>query len=498
MPEDALFRVHQLVQRLTPREKGQVKRGLQANGRSSTKGLLFDVLQHHPLTEHQAMRAAALSDIRNISAAVQGLEQSVLQDLANMRIRHNPYSKAVAQLMHAEALKHKNLPEAAAQRYARTRSDCARHGWMGLELLCLLEQDFAEEYPTKDANMLHALDRDLERYSGILKDLEVATTTRFLARWMDLYLERTELPYAESSAAIRSRVLGHPLIQSQPKPRDPGAQYLYWDLLASVHFYLEEWEACQQACEALYQNLAGQQSKSRNQSGFQTAMLLTNAMLLANRRGDSQAFQRQWSRLEHLLDSIGDAKERNAIERLAKPRAQLQHAWYAANQQDAALWQALIEAHFQPMLAGRSGNPVEQFQLLVDLSGMAIRLRRYDEALDFAEQAKALKAFRSDRERALAVGWYGLFAAFGLADASVFESRHRSWYQYLKQGGGVHWPRELALLSALKRAFPLSPEARKEAIVQAASAWQGSKGAPESIRHIDVPKVLDRMAQAPG
>lgn len=487
---ESLKRLHALVQALGPRERGQVRRTLQANKKHSAKERLFQALVAAREPDALGLAQWAQTEAWSLDSAVQGLTESILRVLSKARSRASTEGRLLERLAWSEVLRSKGLVDWSVELMARSRRLAEEEGHREAIVWSLGRQHWPSTYLAEAEDSLDRLEADLVQHQRLLDDVRMEIVTQHLARWTDIFLVRTSGSFAESCTVLQERVLAHPALHKSPPVSSTKAHYLYWDLLASVHFYMEDWQASRLACEQLYHNLRKQQDAQERQPHYQLAMLLTNTMLLANRCKDASDFRQQWRRWEAVRQACTSATEHNRIEAQTVPRAQLQLAWHAAIDGDRAGWQELMVAYFEPMLSGGRISEMERFQAFVDLSGMALYLRRYGQALAFAEQAKSCKDAQTDKERAYAAGWYGLLAAFGLEDPSVFESRLRSWSLQLRHGAGQHWPRERVLLTGLKQAFRRPAGERRARLQQARADWVQAFDPPGSTRHIDVAEAL--------
>lgn len=488
-------RLHALVRGLTPRERAHVKRVLGAHKADSGRAALFDHLKGAEAFDEAGLRAFAARRGLHRHSAVQGLYAAVLRAVRSMDAPVSPIHRLATRMADLEYLRNKGLL-VDGQAWIREGLALAREREMPAYALQFRQWhlNWTNDISVAEHVALDRLDEELEDIDLLVEAQRSNLVIGHLAKVLDHVFEHPTLTFPEARALVERRILAHPLVAGDRPPRLPRARYKYWDLIASAHYYLEDWERCRTYSERLLEEESGRLSADTEdaEGGYRVGMLLCNLMNTATHLEDGAGFLRYATRFRALLEEPAGASDQALLEAYCMPRYLLQEARHAALTGRAGDVDRLFAERLFPVVA-QSGSAEWRYHLQVEAAGMMLRLGRFDRCLDHVREARASGPVREDRERPYALGWIEVLACHGWRNESLFDSRSRSWGNALRAGRGRHWPSERLFLQGLRKTLFLDGRRRREALAELRQALRPTEASWRwPTRHLDLLGWLDR------
>lgn len=468
-------RLHDLIHRLEPREKAQIKRQMGANKADSKQRQLFDRLNRMETWDAEAARAFARERGISLNSAGQALTQTILTGLRTFHMRSSAKMRLNEYASWVEILYGKRLPDQAMAWIDKGIALADEHE-LGEYRLLFRHWRLRTQMALESRKMgERAVKRQLDESLGIARDLTRILGTLHLSHWVDQIFDAGERDYHEATRVLEDEILDHPLLAEDALPGGINARYGYLDLLASIHFYLEDWPRCIEAGERLYRFLteSGHALHGKLSGLYRRALLLGNLMMVANRLEDADRYGAYRERYDTLYRHLSEAQRREIGNYLLPVRVDLQEVWFRVQGGRTAEGLALLEERLLPVLESAGGDELRLWMLL-ELQAVYLRCGRWEDALACGERARTLEGFARDRGRAWAVHWMGLLAAWGLRDERLFETRHRAWSRQVRAGQGRDAAVEGQVLQGLKESFPLPDADRREALRPAREAWEAA------------------------
>lgn len=470
--------LHQLVRALSAREKRLTRTHLSNLKRRPELAELFELLVQQTQWDAERTRAMAHARGWRLSSLYPGLQKAVYDVLIAHPRKGMHRQRMHEKLVLAEHLLSKELMVEARSAALEGFALAQKHQEHSYALM-FRRLELSVEFQTEGHRAtLDALQKGVDETHAIAKELCFLSTLQRLSQLVDHVFDGGKYTYLEATDILETRVLQHPMLASGEPPAGGKARNTYLDLVASIHYYLENWARCVEACQQIAQDLEQRLQHIPNAEEGYTRLITTygNLMNLANIMRDPEAFRRYQGLRSKALDAAPKPEWKEHVRKATVLRYHVSLAWHQGLTRQTEAMRRTIQEHLLPALvAPRWVN--HRMVMHFELMSMYFTIGLSHEGLQEAAfiQRHHAKALKADGARSCVMQWWLLLAAFEKRDEERFESAYKEVYAAMKAGHGRYWPAEQVLLAALKKAFALSGEARRKALVPATRIWDKEK-----------------------
>jgi hypothetical protein len=410
-------------------------------------------------------------------AALRGLEESLLKHLVSQQASATTTMKLNSLLSEVEWLYRRGLFDMMSRKIEQGLkiSDENERANYGLQFRhWRIMQLFATEKMTDDLDQLESQIRDVSVLSG---ELEKYLTVYHLAHYTDSVLARPEYSYQDQTAIIQQKVLSHQILKDQI-PQFKSGQHAYFDLLASAQFYLENWEQSVVYTDSLLQNFKGRREQGADIGAYQIAMILCNLMTLSNYNRDQQAFEKYRKEFDQLFAESSSDPDFGLIEKNCIPRRNIQRMKAAGIFARPEVGHKLIREFLEPWIETNIEDQVK-IQTAVEIADFYFQLSDFSAMSTWTNYLFQFSSLRDEKEVFYASSWMQLIAYCGLEQESLFESRARSFLNYLRERRGRNYELERKLIGLLQHIIGVTIAEKSK---QCISFLEGNRLGLEEIR----------------
>ena len=488
----------ELIQRLTPREKAHFKRLHEANKSGSKMLALFDFLNQLDRYDASEIRIFAAERNIRLNSAYTGLQEALIRSL---RLYHSNSTVSLQLnelLIQIEILHLKGLHDINGKLIEQGIHLADLHEQTGHSLL-FRQWRLKHMFAIQDRKqMAEVIESQIEEISFLTEELGITMSIHHLAQLVDFTFEDSMMPFSDGKDIIEHHILRHPIISRDSAPKLTAGKYAYYDLIASGHYYLENWEVCLGYTRKLYEILMQPDVEGQTKtSPYRISVLLANLLAICNFLKDQQQFEAYLAHFDTLITQLDDEQEARLIREICIPRIDLQRMINAAITGNFELGEELIQQSLESFAQTDSREEI-QIRVYTEIAHFYFRFKQLEMALSYCTLLQNFKALRHDRELFYAVSWMEVIACYGMKDDSLFSSRVRSFGHYLRDGKGRIWNLERMLLSAMTKAMYLTPD-KQQAIMKPVFEKMESQrsviGQPR--RHFDLLEWVRSQAESP-
>ncbi len=470
--------LYHLIHALDHRERHLVRSRLDTAHAPSNRRTLFEFLIKQRNWNEPRTRAFSRDHGLRLASVSKQLVTDIQDVLAEHPQKDSHAHTLYRELVLAEQLLAKHLPQEAGSR-AREGFQQARQWGLLNHALLFRRLELSVSFQTAGHRMpLEQLEAQMQETEAIGQELSALLTLQHLSQIVDHVFDAGTYRYLEATEILENKVLTHPIFEEGAQALTDPARTAYLDLVASIHYYLEDWSRSVEASEQLADGMLERLEDQPDAPGYYDRLLVNmgNLMSLANLQRDADAFRRYRRTRDEVLAAVPKTAWKKQLTDKLALRYTVEMAWYQTHSRQLAALDRTIDQQVLPLL----DQPRWQAQRMVvrfDLMVMHFMIGRYADGLAIAAQLEKEHAdeLAVDAQRRCAMNWWLMLASFEAGDAERFETMHERISTAMEAGEGRHWPTERLLLQALLKAFALSGEARRKALVTATKVWEKEK-----------------------
>ena len=449
---------HELVHRLSSREKAHFRKMYKANHADSKRMRLFGWLNASREYDNETLRDFCSREGIHAGTTLNALRQSILRSLRIFTTGRSQTLQLNEILAEVEVLYLKGLFELANRQISigiRLADEVDRPAYSMQFREWQMRCAFAENAQRIDPKMINSQMALIDRFA---KEHLQTLSINHLAYLMDANLRDPDQSTATLRRTLREQILQHEFIRDAKAFSSTRVRAAYHDLVASIYFYLEEWDECLKHSEALYGILA------QSATPYRLTMLLTNLMTICNLTGDSSRFRNLEQEFEEVSARETTSKDADLINRVCRPRADIQRLRQQLTLDDSRSLKTLlkrVEAYLP------EADETSAIGIYLALIHFHFQGSDFERAAAYCFDARQHCDLSIEPETAYLILWMELLSLYFIKDTRLFESRLRSMSSQFREGKGRHYKSERIMLAALRRSFGKLSRDRRTSLHQA-------------------------------